>query len=142
MTLDELLAVAQRVRDFMANLYEEKHLQLKEALLITAVSSACLVEDMADQVETTTIGETKGIFYKLFNAYFNGKEQQSNIVIERNGIKHRLCRDKSKSLPDTCMGCSLVEECSPSSGRTLCCEIADEFKMEGFYHFELDTENE
>lgn len=138
MTLDVLLGFAQQIRDYMSEQYEAKHLRMRQALVVTAVVSACLAEDLADQMKTITIDEVRKDFMKVFNSYFHKKTHHTSIVIERDGRKHRLCKDKSNSMPDTCTNCTLVSQCLTNS--PICCEIADQFNLSGFYHFELKEE--
>lgn len=138
---NDLLEFAQQIRDYMSGRYEAKHLRMKQVLVVTAVVSACLVEDLADQMKTITIDEVRKDFIKVFNSYFHKKTNHTSIVIERDGKKHRLCKDKSDNMPDTCTDCSLVLQCRTTS--PICCEIADQFNLRGFYHFELkDKEHE
>lgn len=137
MTFDDLLELAQQIRDYTSEQYEAKGLYMKHALLITAVVSASLVEGLADQMKTITLDEVREDYLQLFNAYFGKGTNHNSIVIEKDGRKHRLCKDKGDNMPDSCKNCSLLEQCAASSRIPLCCEVAEQFHLSGFYHFEI-----
>jgi hypothetical protein len=51
------------------------------------------------------------------------------IVVEIDGVRHRLVKETDFEL---CENCSLEKECSNA--------ICDSFKLDGYYHFEKEEE--
>ena len=67
--------------------------------------------------------------------YINGKSM-NNVVIEINGIRHKLVEARGYS---KCCACSLEKLCYEAWEQSKDCSICGSLMINSGYHFELET---
>ena len=59
-----------------------------------------------------------------------------DIVIEIDGVRHKLVEARDNS---TCTTCSLQELCSEACEQSMDCNICGSLRINSCYHFELEV---